>query len=141
MPSHPWAPVERGDLAEIRRRRVLRRVRVEVHGHARGLRELAHTVDRAGAEQALIRDEDDGAQTEGGQVVGQTGDRTGAVVHARRALEEVNAVPGHRRQLPGGGAVEARSISAGGKLSSTSRGGEPAICSSSASTAAVPSSS
>ena len=52
-------PVERGDLVEIRRRRVLRGLRVEVDGDARGVRELAHAVDRPGAEQALVRDEHD----------------------------------------------------------------------------------
>ena len=51
------------------------------------------------------------AQAELGELRGQAGDRAGAVVHARRALEEVRAVPGHvsaPRRGAGGGALDQR---------------------------------
>ena len=98
---------------------------------------VAHAVDGARAEQALVGDEHDRAQTELRELLRQAGDRARAVVHARRALEEVDAVPGHRRsarRLPAAARRRRRrrrcALDQRGRASSARRrrGGEPAIC-------------
>ena len=102
---------------------ILGGVVVGVDGDPGGSGDLAHPVDGAGGQETLVGDQHDALQAELGEVHRKAGDRAGTVVHPRRALEEVNAVPGHQSRSggAGGGAVDARSISAGGELSSTSR--------------------